>query len=169
MNARRLTILAAMAFCAVFTTPADDSWVVREDGADPVRVGMTLAQLNAVLHEKFLKPAAKNDQACFYVDPKGKPKISLMIEDGRLARVDVNGSGIFTSTGLQVGDTEKHALQVYGRRLKTEPHKYIDNGHYLTAKSNNELYGIRFETEDEKNTSSYAGRYRAIQYVEGCE
>ncbi len=169
MNVRRLTILAAMAFGAVFTTIADDSWVVREDGAGPVRIGMTLAQLNAVLHEKFLKPAAKDDQACFYVDPKSQPKILLMMEDGRLARVDVKGPGVFTSTGIQVGDTEKHALQVYCRRMKTEPHKYIDNGHYLTAKSTDGFYGIRFETEDGKITSYYAGRYGAIQYVEGCE
>jgi len=133
-----------------------------------VTIGMTVARLNTVLGEKFRKPAAKEDQACFYLEPKSQPKVSLMIEDGRLSRIDVKARGVSTSTGIQVGDTEKHVLQVYGRRLKTEPHKYIDNGHYLTAKSADGRYGIRFETEDGRITSYYAGRYEAIQYVEGC-
>jgi len=171
MNVRRLTILVAMAFGAVVSTTANDSWVVREDGAGPVRIGMTLAQLDAVLHEKSFKPAAKDDQACFYVDPKSQPKILLMMEDGRLARVDVNGPGVFTSTGIQVGDTEKHALQVYGGKLKIKPHAYTgdEGGHYLTTKSSDGRYGIRFETDGKKITMYYAGRFDAIQYIEGCE
>jgi hypothetical protein len=53
--------------------------------------------------------------------------------------------------------------------LQVEPHKYVDNGRYLTAKSADGHYGIRFETENGKVTSYYAGRYSSIQYVEGCE
>jgi len=50
-----------------------------------------------------------------------------------------------------------------------EPHKYIDDGHYLTIRSADRKYGIRFETEKGKITGFYAGLYSAIQYVEGCE
>jgi hypothetical protein len=35
------------------STLAGDSWVVREDGAGPVRAGMTLAQLSAALHQEL--------------------------------------------------------------------------------------------------------------------
>jgi hypothetical protein len=161
-------MLAAMALATVIATLADEPWVVREDGAGPVNIGMSLPQLNALLTEKFVVPAAKDDRACFYVTPKKQRKLSFMILDGRLGRIDVEKAGVQTSTGIQVGDSEKHALQIYGRRLKVEPHKYIDNGHYLTAKSDDGKFGIRFETEDGNITRYYAGRYEAIQYVEGC-
>jgi hypothetical protein len=130
---------------------------------------MTLAELNGVLHEKFTMPRAKDEQACFYETPKTQPKLGFMIEDGRLSRIDVDKPGVLTSTGIQVGDSEKHARQVYGARLKVEPQHYIVNGRYLTAKSSDGRYGIRFATEDGKITSYYAGRYQSIQYIEGCE
>jgi hypothetical protein len=79
------------------------------------------------------------------------------------------GSRGTTAAGTQVGDSEKHSLQVYGSRLKVGPHKYIDNGHYLTAKSSDGNYGIRFETEDGKITMYYAGRFDALQLVERCQ
>jgi hypothetical protein len=161
-------MLTALAFVTAVATLADDSWVVREDGAGPVKIGMSLSQLNTLLTEKFVLPAEKDDRACFYVTPKKQPKLSFMMLDGKLGRIDVKKPGVQTSTGIQVGDSEKHATQVYGRRLKIEPHQYIDNGHYLTAKSDDGKFGIRFETEDGKITRYYAGRYDAIQYVEGC-
>jgi len=165
---RPISILTGIIFLITIMAIAEQPWVVSEDGAGPMKIGMTVVQLNTVLHEKFRKPAAKEDQACFYLEPQKQPLVKLMIEDGRLSRIDVNGRGVKTSTGIQVGDTEKHARQIYGSKLKVEPHKYIDNGHYLTARSSDRKYGIRFETEDGKITSYYAGRFESIQYVEGC-
>ena len=92
-----------------------------------------------------------------------------MMLQGRLARIDVRDPGVTTTTGIQVGDSEKHALQGYGSRLKVGPHKYIDNGHYLTAKSSDGHYGIRFETENGKITRYYAGRFDASQLVARCQ
>lgn len=130
---------------------------------------MSLPQLSAMLHEKLPLPPAKDDQACFYVSTKKQPKLSFMMLEGLLARIDVKDPGVKTPRGIQVGDSENHALQVYGSRLKVSPHKYIDNGHYLTAKSSDGDYGIRFETEDGKITTYYAGRFDAIQLVERCQ
>jgi hypothetical protein len=148
---------------------ANDTWVVREDGVGPVKIGMTLSQLNTALHEKFSMPAAQDDQGCFYVSPGKHPHIAFMIEEGRLVRIDVESAGVATPEGIQVGDSESHARQVYGSRLKVEPQKYIDTGHYLTVRSEDGRYGIRFETDQGKITMFYAGRYDAIQYVEGCQ
>ena len=134
-----------------------------------MRVGTALTELNKTLHERFVLPKDKDEQACFYVTPRTQPKVTFMILDGRLGRIDVNKAGVKTSLGIQVGDSEKKALEAYGKRLKLGPHKYIDNGHYLTAKSADGHYGIRFETENRKITSFYAGLYEAIQYVEGCQ
>ena len=83
-----------------------------------------------------------------------------------LVRVDVDKSGVATSEGVQVGDSEEHVKQVYGSRLKAEPHHYTE-GHYLTIRNGD--YGIRFETDEGKISTFYAGKIEAIQYVEGCQ
>lgn len=93
-----------------------------------------------------------------------------MIEDNRVVRIDVSDASVSTGEGIKVGDSEAHALQVYGPRLKITPHAYNAlEGHYLTMRSKDRAYGIRFETEDGKISTYYAGSYEAIQYIEGCE
>jgi len=170
MITRRLGLLAVVAIVSISTSLASDVWVVREDGVGPVKIGMTLPQLNTVLHEKFSMPDNKDEQGCFYVDPAKHAHILFMIVRGRLARIDVDGAGVPTAEGIQVGDSEKRARQVYGPRMKVAPHAYTGpEGHYLTIRSSNGQYGIRFETEEGKIKAFYAGRFEAIQYIEGCE
>ncbi len=131
---------------------------------------MNLAQLNTILHEKFAVPQSKDEQPCFHVDTAAHPHVSFMIVNGRLARIDVDGTGVPTAKGIQVGDSEEHAKQVYGSRLAVKPHAYTGpEGHYLTIRSADSRYGIRFETGNGKITMFYAGRFDAIQYIEGCE
>jgi hypothetical protein len=152
----------------VGSTLASDGWVVREDGAGPVTVGMTLTQLSAALHQE-LAADEKDEQGCFYIDAHGHDHVGFMIIDGHVARVDVGAAGLKTSTGIQVGDSEARVRQVYGRRMKVTAHQYIDTGHYLTVRSADGKYGVRFETDKGRIIGFYAGGYEAIQYVEGCE
>jgi len=161
-------IALTLALVSMAVVAADDAWVVRQDGVGPAKVGMTLSQLNTALGEKFAIPIEKDGQACFEVQSTKHPHVSFMIEDGHLSRVDVDAPGITTTEGLQVGDSEAKALRVYGPRLKVEPHHYIDDGHYLTVRSTDGRYGIRFETEKAKITSFYSGRFASVQLVEGC-
>ena len=65
--------------------------------------------------------------------------------------------------------TSKAELQKLYRAIKVEPHFYDDTGFYLTLLSKDGRYGIRFEIEDGRVSSYYAGLTKAIQYVEGCE
>jgi len=145
---------------------AADAWIVRQDGVGPVKIGMSLPQLNMALQEKFAMPESKEDQGCFYVTASKHPQVSFMIESRRLVRVDVDKSGVATTEGVEVGDSEDHVKQVYGSRLKVEPHHYTE-GHYLTLRNRN--YGIRFETDEGKVSTFYAGTFAAIQYIEGCQ
>jgi hypothetical protein len=169
MITRKLGVLAFLTIATISSSLAEEAWVIREDGAGPVKIGMRLSQLNTVLHEKFSLPD-EEALACFSVNPTRHPRIAFMIIDDRLARIDLLGAGIFTAAGVQVGDSEARALQVYGSKLKVEPHKYMgSDGHYLTVQSNDHRYGIRFETVKGKITAFYAGRFDAIQFVEGCE
>ena len=164
---RFLLIFAILVLIGV--AAAHESWIVRMDGVGPVKVGMTLSQLNAALHEHFSYTEEEGGPSCFYVRPKKHPQLAFMMEDGHLVRVDVDKAGIRTESGLGVGDTETRAKAVYGTKLRIEASQYTgdEGGHYLTVRSGN--YGIRFETEHGKITEFYAGTYDAIQYVEGCE
>jgi len=161
--------LGVLAIVSVGASLASDGWIIRQDGIGPIRIGMSVSQLNTALHEKFAMPEKKEDQGCFYVHPSKHSAVSFMIEDGRLVRIDVDKAGVLTVEGVQVGDSEKHVVQVYGPSLKVEEHAYTPEGHYLTVRSKDGRYGIRFETEKGKVQTFYAGRFKAVKYIEGCQ
>jgi hypothetical protein len=164
----RIFRIVAVIILLTGTSFGGDSWVVREDAIGPIRIGISLAQLTAILHQKPIGDESGSDN-CFYVHTPNQPHIGYMIIDDHVARVDVTARGIKTSTGIHVGDSETRARQLYGARLKITPHQYVDTGNYLTVQSSDGRYGIRFETDKGKITGFYAGKYDAIQYVEGCE
>jgi hypothetical protein len=162
-------LFIACIFTAVEGTGQADFSTVRLDGIGPVRVGMTLPELNKALHTSYSKPTDPDEQTCAYVELPHQPGIGLMILNGFVARVDVDNTSTHTAEGIHNGDSEALALQVYGKRLEVEPHHYEpENGHYLTLLSNDRKHGIRFETEDGKIMRYYAGTTEAIALVEGC-
>jgi hypothetical protein len=169
MKRKNAPIRLVLCLLVASTSQAGDAWVIRDDGVGPAKIGMSPAQLGAALHQDFSMPAGKEDQGCFYLSPRGHEHIAFMIVDEHLVRVDVSSTGITTSTGIQVGDSESRVHKVYGSAVKVTPHTYADNGHYLTIRSTDPRFGVRFETSDEKITMFYAVTFEAIQYVEGCE
>jgi hypothetical protein len=167
---RATVLLASILFATIAVCTAAQVWVVRFDGTGPVKIGMSLSELNAALHEKFLMPQDEDQRACFYVNHAKHPGVAFMIQEGHVTRVDVDGPGVSTAEGIKIGDSESRAKQVYGNKLKVEPHHYTaPEGHYLTLLSGNERYGIRFETDEGKIVRFYAGQRQAITYVEGCQ
>jgi len=152
----------------VATSFAGDAWVIREDGVGPVKIGMSLAELSAALHQE-LAADERDQEGCFYINARAHDNVSFMIIDGHVARVEVGAPGVKTSTGIQVGDSEAQVQKVYGAKLKVTEHTYVDTGHYLTVRSADGRYGVRFETDKGRITMFYAGKFDAIQYVEGCE
>ncbi|MGE5113966.1 MAG: hypothetical protein ACM3JB_24150 [Acidobacteriaceae bacterium] len=147
---------------------SQNTWVLRFDGIGPVKVGMSLSQLNNALQEKFAMPKARDDQGCFVVTSARQPHVSFMLEDGKVTRIDVDNRGIPTDKGIEVGNSEKDVLKVYGAAVKVEPHAYTvdERGHYLTIR--NGTLGLRFETSNGKVDSFYAGQFTSVQYIEGC-
>src|SRR5690349_7186748 len=97
-------LLAHLLFATVAVCTATHEWVVRFDGAGPVKIGMSLSELNAVLHENFSMPEDKDERACFYVEHDKHPGVAFMIQEGHVTRVDVDGSGIATAQGIKIGD-----------------------------------------------------------------
>jgi hypothetical protein len=170
MNLRYFFVACLLCITSFGSSAASDTWVVRFNRTGPVKIGMSLSQLNAVLHVKISMPEDGDGQSCFYAEPAKRHGIAFMLEKGYVTRVDVFQPGISTVEGIGVGDTEARARQVYGDKLKVEPHAYTGpEGHYLTVRSSDGLYGIRFETDGKNILSFYAGKKTAIAYIEGCE
>lgn len=143
---------------------------VSPEGVGAVRIGATLAQLNAALGEQ-LRPAYDVNPECDYVDPAALPPgIALMVDQDTIVRIDVDTTGIPTAEGAVVGDTEARVLELYAGRVTVQPHKYTGpEGHYLVVTwPADTLHLLIFETDGKKVLNYRAGIRPAVEYVEGC-
>lgn len=156
----------------VATTLPKQSWTVSNDGIGPVSAGMTLAESRELL--PGLRTAEGADDlttaACTYARSPSLPSGAvLMFENGRIARIDVLTGSSRTVEGAGIGDTEARLKSLYGDRVVTTPHKYTDEGHYLTVQSKSDsTHKIVFETDGYKVLRFRSGKTPAVEYVEGC-
>ena len=152
------------------TAVADRPLTVTPDGVGPIRIGTTLASLNAVLGEQ-LKPAYDVNPECDYIDPDALPPgIALMVVQDTIVRIDVDTTGIATAEGAMVGDTEARILALYAGRVEVQPHKYTGPvGHYLVVKSPADTMRLLiFETDGRRVLNYRAGIRPPVEYIEGC-
>jgi hypothetical protein len=134
-----------------------------------VRVGMTFDQLKSVYSVSMTVEDEIVEGGCTFAYPKRNPHgISFMVISGIVARIDLFHPGFKTQAGGQVGDSEKTIKSLYGGRLKTTPHTYVENGHYLTVRSSNGKSSLVFETDGKVVTGIRIGRLPEAEYIEGC-
>jgi hypothetical protein len=158
------------------TVPVSDrrSWRVTERGYGPLRAGMTLAEARNALGDTLSLPAP-GDSICDHVTPafaKGaEPSMLFMIEQGRIARVEVRDTSVTTAAGARVGDARSRIEALYPGRVRVEPHKYTD-GKYLIVPLGtgaDSLFRLVFETDDKGKVVTFrSGLYPQVQWVEGC-
>jgi len=168
----RRHIAVPVIFFACCASSAAESPRVQFGALGSLRVGMSEGQIAEAAHSPLVHIApGGEEEGCFYGSVSGLPKgASLMFIDGRLARIDIFEPGIRTWSGAEVGMSEHALKQLYGARVRQEPHAYTGpDGHYLTLLSGDKTLGIRFETDGAKVTGYYSGTAEAIQYIEGCQ
>jgi hypothetical protein len=149
------------------TRPADS--VITERGLGPLRAGMTIAEAVTALDGALAVPAEYDSTECDYATWRGGPRgVHVMIDQGRIARIEVDSTGVATAAGARVGDSEDRIQSLYPGRVTVTPHKYED-GHYLTVNAvGDSSLAIVFETSKGRVTRYRAGRRPAVEYVEGC-
>jgi hypothetical protein len=132
---------------------------------------MTLSDARAALSGALGAPKGRDPTGCDYVKWRGGPPgVRVMIEEGRIARIDVDSAAVPTTTGARVGDMEQRIKSLYPGQVTVTPLKYTD-GHYLTvtpASPSDSGFRIVFETEKGRVTRYRAGRRPPVEYVEGC-
>lgn len=96
--------------------------------------------------------------------------VRVMVEQGKVARVEVFEGSVQTAKGARIGDTEERIKRLYPNQVTVMPHKYTD-GHYLavvpTATADS-AYRIIFETDGRRVLRYRAGTRPQVEYVEGC-
>lgn len=148
-----------------------DAVGVTEYGYGQLRAGMTYDAANSALNGALETEPGANLAECNYVKWDGGPKgLLVMVDEGKIGRVDVIDSYVMTAAGARVGDTEEKIQSLYPGRVTVSPHKYTD-GHYLTVRAANPadtLNFLVFETGNGKVTRYRAGIMPSVEYVEGC-
>jgi hypothetical protein len=149
------------------TRPSDSA--VTEHGLGALRIGMSIAEATAALGGALVIPVEYDTTECDYATWRGGPRgVHVMIDQGRIARVEVDSTGVATAAGARVGDTEERIQRLYPGRVTVTPHKYED-GRYLTVNAVGDGgAAIVFETSKGRVTRYRAGRRPAVEYVEGC-
>lgn len=167
MKAIHLLILGLIAQGAVL------HWRVGLRTFGPIAYGMTLEQASKAVGQKIEKGEELLDPGCSFAVSNALPAgASLMVLNGRIARVDVDSAGIPTLSGAEVGWTEDQIRRLYPGQIRTEPHPYTGpEGHYLVyvprAQADRQ-YRIIFETDGKRVLSYRAGRQPAVSWIEGC-
>jgi hypothetical protein len=158
-------MLGCAALCIPLAAAAGD-WNLRMDGIGPLKVGMRYDEANRLVHGTLRRDSTE-PEACYYASVTEHPDVLLMFADGALRRVDVMREGVPTERGIVVGDPVKRVFEVYPR-VASEPDAYDDRERYLTVRSRNGELALRFATSEGKVASFHAGRWKEVQYVEGC-
>jgi len=153
---------------AASTTPTGTP-TVSERGIGRLQAGMSVDEATTALNGAFVLPAGADASACSYAQWRGGPTgVRVMVEAGRLARVDVDSLGVATAAGAQVGDSEERVLSLYSGRTRVIPHKY-ERGHYVTVLDQaDSTFALVFETVDGRVKRYRAGKRPQVEYVEGC-
>lgn len=147
------------------------SWTVTEHGIGPLLTGMTVAQAKSAVGGGFAAPRGYSGGCGYAVLVKGPSGLAVMLEDGKIARVEVRSGGIATGEGARIGDSESRIKSLYAGRVTSTPHKYVSGAHYLTVIPSapaDSAYRIVFETDGSKVTEYRSGRTPAVEQVERC-
>lgn len=140
------------------------------EGFGPVKPGMTPSQVKKVIGVRVLLDTYSTSEPCWYIRALDElDGVSFMIIDGRVARIEIDSPKFLSLSGAALDTSEEELRKLYGKRLTFEAHKYAeDEGNYVTLRSKDGRFGIRFETFHGKVGRFYAGPWEHLRYVEGC-
>jgi hypothetical protein len=141
---------------------------VTEYGIGPIRAGMTVEEVAQAMGGGFGAPKGGTAGCTYAVLVKAPPGLAVMLQDGKVARVEVRSGRTPTAAGARIGDSEARIKALYPGRVTTTPHKYNAGGHYLTVTPADPKYRIVFETDGKKVTNFRSGRIPEVEQVERC-
>lgn len=152
------------------------------NGFGPLRIGMTLAEVEAALGPDSNPEAVggPDPESCDIFHPTRAPAgLTVMIEKGVLTSIWLaDASPLKTDRGFGVGDTATVIKAAYGPTANVSPHKYASPpAEYITVWSvgggadyvqDPAARGIAYHVGTSGRAELVAAGGPSIQYVEGC-
>ncbi|HEX8674667.1 MAG TPA: hypothetical protein VF710_22390 [Longimicrobium sp.] len=166
-----LTVACSGRLAAPARDPA--AWRVGTRSFGPISYGSTVAEATRSAGRPLEAVREYKRQCGIYRFDTLPAGVSIMVSEGRVVRVEVDGpSGIRTTEGAGVGSTEDEIRRLYPGRIRTDPHAFADGGaHYLVLTPevpSDTTYGLVFETNGTAVVSYRAGLWGAALANEGC-
>jgi len=134
-------------------------------GIGSIRFGMTLEQAQQAAGGKATLPEPF-DPACSMVRFATLPKLRFMVENDVVTRADAE-PGVENAVGIPFGATLAD-IRASHPEAQITPHKYDENGHYITFPGADGRSAIILEETGGKVTKMRAGLQPAVAYVETC-
>jgi hypothetical protein len=139
------------------------------DRYGPVQVGMRLADAEKLLQLVEAPEIPSGTEGCHHVRSEPDIGVYFMVINGVIRRIDVLSPVVPTDRGAKVGMSERAVRDLFKDNLRIEPHKYVDEGHYLIVpKSQKAKRGLLFETDGKSVTAYRTGFFPDVLYVEFC-
>lgn len=164
-----LYIAALAASIAVLPALAQTDWQISTRGYGHVQAGMLPLEAARLMGTRLRTQEGRPiESSCDYLYPeKGFKGVSLMVERGKVAHIQVTDPTARTRSGAAVGDSMEKLRKLYGSQLEVQQHKYDETGFYYFVWEQDRRHGVKFEIAGGRVVSIYAGDY-TIGYVEGC-
>jgi len=137
--------------------------ILSPDGYGKIGFGQRLGAVERQLGQRAAPRPA--DPACSMVAFKRYPDVRFMVENGVITRADANRI-VRNSAGITARMSVKDA-QRHRPALTVGPHKYDENGQYLTLAKGKDK-ALIFEASKGKLQRMHAGIKPAVEYVETC-
>lgn len=153
--------------------PSGDS---RMDGYAALDFGMSAGEARTDWTGNPLEPAesAGDPMACHHLSPAGQEtpaQLAFMFEDDIFVRYSAESDQITAPGGGRVGMDEAALAGLYGKRLESMPHKYVEGGKVLISPEDAGTLPSQlvFELDAAGRVTSWrVGLAPQIGYVEGC-
>jgi hypothetical protein len=147
---------------------------VTTSGLGVVTIGAT-ADAAAEAAGTALAPAGEPVGAtgCQYVRPQAGPAgVAFMVNDGTIARVDVESGSIATRSGAHIGSTRDEILGLFGDKIQAEPHPSVAGAEMLVfvpVDAGDANRRVVFETGADGVVVRYwTGRLPEVLWYDGC-
>lgn len=126
-------------------------------GLGPIRIGMSVAEVERASGLAFRGAAEQSGQSCYYVEhPSPSGLIFLLVKNWRVAGVSVLSDAHTTMSGVRNGDSKYRVMATYGARLT----ELTGVGLIYTPKDPSESqYRMVFTLADYKYQEKYKDKY----------
>jgi|GEM_PF-2600032 len=145
--------------------------VLTADGIGPIRVGMTLQQLETAIGRKVdLSDISSDDTSiCADVAVPGWKHVGLLMENFRIAVIYIDRP-YRTIDGVYYGMSEADLKRRFGRRAVFDYRPYFGDdphAHNVVVKKSRRREFL-FQTKDDKVSNISVGDLPGVEYWEGC-